>query len=364
MRLRNIPKADEIVSNSVYCIKNPTQYRGEWFRFFGNERQIFIEIGMGKGQFLIDLANQHPEINYIGIERHTSVLLRAVQKLEKNPLPNLRFICTDASLLPEIFEKGEVDGIYLNFSDPWPKDRHERRRLTSPEYLARYAHILAEDGKIEFKTDNEELFAYSLEQIESSSIWKLDAFTHDLHHDPEMKNGNIMSEYEKKFSGIGHPICKLIASYQDGAGDILPELPDISHQPDVWSTQEPADENSSTEKFTDDMFSECSNGDCLKVSAWPEGTAGENIYSYIIRLEHTGHQSYAQKISLYFSTDISVTEVPGDVQVWPEGNALHMVRNNQLTDNGLTEIWIKLSAPSFPELTGIGNISCDSHITA
>lgn len=359
MRLRNIPGADEIVSQSAFCVKNPSQYRGEWFRFFGNEHQICIEIGMGKGQFLMNLARQNPQINYIGIERYTSVLLRAVQKLEENPLPNVRFLCVDASLLPEIFEKGEVDRIYLNFSDPWPKDRHARRRLTSPDYLARYAHILAEDGQIEFKTDNQDLFTYSLEQIQSSSIWKLDASTRDLHKDPEMSKGNIMSEYESKFSGIGNPICKLIASYQDGASAVIPPLPDISYQPNLWT--ENATEESSCDTISNDNTDNTNDKNqenCLRVSAWKEGMAGEQAYSFVIRLEHTGHQSYSQKFSLYFSTPVSIIEVPGDIQAWTEDRTLNMIRNNQLTDNGLTEIWIKLSASFPPELTGIGNIEC------
>ena len=165
----------------------------------------------------MDLARLHPDINYIGIEMYDSVLLRALQKreeLEENGevYSNLFFMRVDARLLPEIFEKGEVDKIYLNFSDPWPKDRHARRRLTSSEFLARYDLFLAPDGRIEFKTDNQDLFTFSLEEIESSDKWHLDASTRDLHHDAAMNEGNIMTEYEEKFSAVGNPICKLIAS--------------------------------------------------------------------------------------------------------------------------------------------------------
>lgn len=212
MRLRNIPGAEEVVSNSPYCIQNPTELRGKWHSFFENEHPIHIEVGMGKGKFIMQLAALHPDINYIGIERYTSVLLRAVQKMEEQPLPNIHFLCIDAATLPEIFDKDEVSRIYLNFSDPWPKDRHAKRRLTSREFLARYDQFLKKDGHIEFKTDNQDLFTFSLQEIEESPLWKLDASTRDLHNDPVLNEGNIMTEYEEKFSSMGNPICKLITS--------------------------------------------------------------------------------------------------------------------------------------------------------
>lgn len=212
MRLRNIPGAGEVIGNSPYCIKEPVELKGKWHDFLGNNNPIHIEVGMGKGRFLMDLARLHPEINYIGIERYTSVLLRAVQKMQEDELPNVHFLCIDAATLPDIFDRNEVDRIYLNFSDPWPKDRHARRRLTSSEFLARYDLFLAPDGRIEFKTDNQDLFTFSLEEIESSDKWHLDASTRDLHHDAAMNEGNIMTEYEEKFSAVGNPICKLIAS--------------------------------------------------------------------------------------------------------------------------------------------------------
>ena len=212
MRLRNIPGADEAVANSPFCIQTPTEHKGNWSSVFENENPIHIEIGMGKGRFLMDLASLNPNINYIGIERYTSVLLRAVQKIEENPLPNVRFLCVDAATLPEIFAAEEVKRIYLNFSDPWPKDRHARRRLTSSEFLARYDQFLAKDGRLEFKTDNVGLFDFSLEEINNSEVWHIDIHTYDLHEDPMLNFGNVMTEYEEKFSSKGNPICKLIAS--------------------------------------------------------------------------------------------------------------------------------------------------------
>ena len=213
MRLRNIPGADEVVANSSYCINEPMKLKGKYkTELFNNNNPIHIEIGMGKGQFIINLAKQNPDINYIGIERYTSVLLRAIQKIEDEDIPNLRFICYDATEILDIFSCHEVDRIYLNFSDPWPKDRHSKRRLTSSTFLNRYNSILALDGHIEFKTDNKDLFDFSVEEINNHPLWKIDAITYDLHNDSEMNIGNIMTEYEEKFSSIGNPIYKLITS--------------------------------------------------------------------------------------------------------------------------------------------------------
>ena len=211
MRLRNIPGAGEVIDNSPYCIKEPVELKGKWHDFLGNNNPIHIEVGMGKGRFLMDLAQLHPEINYIGIERYTSVLLRAVQKMQEDELPNVHFLCIDAATLPDIFDRNEVDRIYLNFSDPWPKARHAKRRLTSREFLARYDQILVQDGKVEFKTDNKELFEFSLEEVEEAG-WNLEASTFDLHHNEEMVQGNVMTEYEEKFSSMGNPICKMVIS--------------------------------------------------------------------------------------------------------------------------------------------------------
>ena len=216
MRLRNIPGAQDAILESPYVVQEPQTKKGQWGEVFEKNQPLHIEVGMGKGRFLMDLARLHPDINYIGIEMYDSVLLRALQKreeLEENGevYSNLFFMRVDARLLPEIFEKGEVDKIYLNFSDPWPKARHAKRRLTSREFLARYDQILVQDGKVEFKTDNKELFEFSLEEVEEAG-WNLEASTFDLHHNEEMVQGNVMTEYEEKFSSMGNSICKMVIS--------------------------------------------------------------------------------------------------------------------------------------------------------
>ena len=209
MRLRNITGSREIIADSIYVIHNPEEHKGTMKELFGNDNPLHIEIGMGKGRFIMELAALHPEINYIGIEKYSSVLLRAIQKMEQNELPNLKFIRMDAEDIIEVFDKEEVDKIYLNFSDPWPKDRHAKRRLPSKEFLARYDVILKREGRLEFKTDNKDLFDFALEQLPLAG-WEAEKITFDLHHDEEMIQGNIMTEYEEKFSALGNPICKYI----------------------------------------------------------------------------------------------------------------------------------------------------------
>lgn len=216
MRLKNVPGAREAVAASSFVVQEPEKCRGNWKEIFGNDHPVYIEVGMGKGRFLTDLALTHPENNYAGIERYSSVLFRALQKREAleaegTSMPNLCYMCIDAEDLPKIFGKGEVKGIYLNFSDPWPKDRHAKRRLTSRQFLKRYDEILAADGKIEFKTDNRALFEFSLEEVKEAG-WTLEEYTFDLHHDERLMQGNIMTEYEEKFSSKGNPICKMIIS--------------------------------------------------------------------------------------------------------------------------------------------------------
>ena len=157
------------------------------------------------------MAQRNPHINYIGIEKYSAVLLRAVQKMEEEPRENLIFIRMDAEAIAEIFETGEVGRIYLNFSDPWPKDRHAKRRLPSREFLARYDKILKTGGRIEFKTDNRVLFDWALEELPESA-WKADLVTFDFHSQEELMTDNVMTEYEERFSEKGNPICKYIIS--------------------------------------------------------------------------------------------------------------------------------------------------------
>ena len=213
MRLKNVPGCRERIADSEYVIPEEelVQTAGKWNERFEKPAPIRIEIGMGKGRFLHELALQNPDINYIGIEKYSAVLLRAVQKMEEDPKPNLRCVRMDAETIADVFAPGEVDRIYLNFSDPWPKDRHAKRRLPSREFLARYDKILVDGGRIEFKTDNRILFDWAVEQLEDTK-WKADLITYDLHADPALLEGNVMTEYEERFSSMGNPICKYIIS--------------------------------------------------------------------------------------------------------------------------------------------------------
>lgn len=210
MRLKNVPGSREAIAESEYTIKNETEMKGRWHELFGNDNPVHIEIGMGKGSFIMEMARRNPDINYIGIEKYSSVLIRAVEKRRLEPtMNNLFFIRMEAEYIEDVFDKGEVGYIYLNFSDPWPKDRHAKRRLTSRQFLARYDNILGSEGGITFKTDNVSLFDFSLEEVEEAG-WKLINSTRDLHNS-EFNEGNVMTEYEKKFSEQGNPICRLVA---------------------------------------------------------------------------------------------------------------------------------------------------------
>ncbi len=209
MRLRNITGSREVIADSQYVIHEENWNPGSWNEIFGNDNPIRIEIGMGKGKFIHTMAKLHPEINYVGIEKYSSVLLRAIQKMEEEELPNLKFIRMDAEDITKVFGQGEVDRIYLNFSDPWPKDRHAKRRLPSGEFLGRYDVILKKDGLLEFKTDNRPLFDFAVEELEPAG-WKAQVITYDLHADEKLMEGNVMTEYEEKFSAMGNPICKYV----------------------------------------------------------------------------------------------------------------------------------------------------------
>lgn len=212
MRLRNISGSREVIGDSPFVLHEPESLKGQFKqKLFNNNNELHIEIGMGKGRFIMELATLNPDTNYIGIEKYSSVLIRAIQKMEalETPFPNLYFIRMDAEDICNIFDKGEVDKIYLNFSDPWPKDRHAKRRLPSRQFLRRYEQILNEDGVVEFKTDNRDLFDFALAEAPEAE-WEIAASTFDLHNDPVMNEGNIMTEYEEKFSSLGNPIHKCV----------------------------------------------------------------------------------------------------------------------------------------------------------
>ena len=212
MRLRNVPGAREAIEESAFVIHEPEQCRGKWREKFPvscQEHPIHLEIGTGKGRFILTMAQMNPDVNYVGIEKYSSVLFKGVEKQESLQLPNLLFIRGEAELITEFFDEGEIERIYLNFSDPWPKKRNAKRRLPSREFLRRYDRILAPGGRIEFKTDNRELFDFAVEEVPYSNF-AIRKITYDLHHDSAMNEGNVMTEYEEKFSAKGNSICKYI----------------------------------------------------------------------------------------------------------------------------------------------------------
>ena len=207
MRLKNVKGANEIIIKGKYYIDNPSKYKDNWNKIFNNNNPIKIEIGMGKGDFIIENAIKYPNINFIGIEKYDSVIVRAIQKSNELELNNLKIVRMDALKIDEIFNH-EIDTIYLNFSDPWPKDRHAKRRLTSPIFLSKYDNIFKYDKTIIMKTDNIDLFNYSIESLEEYG-YNIIYCTNDLHK--EDISDNIMTEYEKKFVRKGIRINKLIA---------------------------------------------------------------------------------------------------------------------------------------------------------
>ncbi|MBQ1487917.1 MAG: tRNA (guanosine(46)-N7)-methyltransferase TrmB [Lachnospiraceae bacterium] len=210
MRLKNVKGSREYIAASSLVIHEEKDFAGKWkSEVFGSSHPLYVEIGMGKGKFITTLAKMNPEINYIGIEKYSSTLIRGVQKVEEEPVENIRFIRMDAEEIGEVFAKAEVDRIYLNFSDPWPKDRHAKRRLENKLFLRKYYEILTEDGRIEFKTDNVDLFDFAVSELEGEP-WKIIGITRDLHHDAVMNENNVMTEYEEKFSAMGNPIYKYI----------------------------------------------------------------------------------------------------------------------------------------------------------
>lgn len=198
MRLRNVKNKEEILNNSKLLILNYENYKGKWNKLFNNNNPIYIEIGMGKGEFILENALKYPNINFIGIEKFDSILARAIQKIENRiEIPNnLILVRMDAKNIENAFFK-EIDKIYLNFSDPWPKKRHSERRLTSTTFLKKYDNIFKNNKEIEMKTDNVGLFEFSLVTL-SENGYVFNKISLDLHNS-NIEN-NIMTEYEKKFS--------------------------------------------------------------------------------------------------------------------------------------------------------------------
>ena len=206
MRLKNVKGANEIIIKGIYYVDNPFMYKGKWKKYFDNDNPIYIEIGMGKGDFIIENAKRYRNINFIGIEKYDSVIVRAIQKSNELELNNLKIIRIDANKLGDIFDR-EIDTIYLNFSDPWPKDRHAKRRLTSPIFLDIYDKLFKDRAKIVMKTDNINLFNYSLDSLINHG-YEITYKTNDLNC---LVEDNIMTEYEKKFYNKGVKINKFEA---------------------------------------------------------------------------------------------------------------------------------------------------------
>ena len=204
MRQRNVKNKEEIITSSRYFLNNPESYIGKWSTYFQNNNPIYIEIGMGKGQFIIENAKRYPNINFIGIEKYDSILALALKKINTD-LPNLVMIRLDAFNIDSIF-KEEIDTIYLNFSDPWPKKRHAKRRLTSPEFLKKYDLIFKNKNQIVMKTDNKDLFSYSIKTLNNHGYY-INNITFDL--EKEKDSLNIMTEYEEKFTKLNNPIYKI-----------------------------------------------------------------------------------------------------------------------------------------------------------
>ncbi|MFL0584417.1 tRNA (guanosine(46)-N7)-methyltransferase TrmB [Solibacillus silvestris] len=213
MRLKHKPWAAEYIQQHPdVIIPNPEDYKGKWNEAFGNDNPLRIEVGTGKGQFVLGMALQNPDVNYIGIELFDSVIVCALEKIEAANKPsNLRLLKVDGAKLEEFFGKGDVDRVYLNFSDPWPKVRHAKRRLTHEGFLKIYENILVDNGEIHFKTDNRGLFEYSLVSMNEYGM-ALNYVSLDLH--ANMPEDNIMTEYEEKFSKLGQPIYRLECQYK------------------------------------------------------------------------------------------------------------------------------------------------------
>lgn len=216
MRLRNKPWAEEKLKKyPQFVVPDPEKWRGHWQALFGNGNPLHIEIGTGKGRFISEMAEQHPEINFLGIEKQPSVIVSALDKLIEKNSPNVKLLNADGARLREFFAKGDVGRIYLNFSDPWPKNRHEKRRLTYRTFLQLYEDILVDGGEIHLKTDNQGLFEYSLQSFSEYGLL-LKNISLDLHRSDF--SGNVMTEYEEKFSAQGQRIYRCEAKYRNAPG--------------------------------------------------------------------------------------------------------------------------------------------------
>ena len=207
MRVRFDKNAAEFLNEENIHINNAQEYKGKWNKLFNNKNEIYLEIGMGKGDFIVGMAKRYPNINFIGVERNVTILAKACKKILSENLTNIRIISEDAEKLEEIFEKNEVDKIFLNFSDPWPKSKHAKRRLTYYKFLNIYENILKDDGVIEFKTDNQILFEFTIMEVNNTNR-KIEYISLDLHNSD--CEDNIMTEYEEKFSKKGNKIYKLV----------------------------------------------------------------------------------------------------------------------------------------------------------
>lgn len=212
MRLRHKPWAkDKLDAYPQFVIRNPEEWKGKWDQAFNQKGPIHIEIGTGKGRFITEMAKANPAINYIGVELQESVIVSALDRLIEADVPNLKLMNMDASKLMDYFEKGEINRVYLNFSDPWPKTRHEKRRLTFKTFLKSYESVLVDKGEIHFKTDNQGLFEYSLRSFSEYGML-LKYISLDLHN--SNFEGNIMTEYEEKFSERGNRIYRCEVQFQ------------------------------------------------------------------------------------------------------------------------------------------------------
>ena len=212
MRIRYLKNTEEILHNSSFVIDDPVPLKGQWMKAIPgveNKAGLCLEIGCGKGQFIRDMARKHGEMLWIGDEKIGTILARASGNLDEEIDQNVRLICWDAEKLDEIFEPGEIDRLYLNFSDPWPKDRPAKRRLTSDRFLPIYARLLSENGWLQFKTDNDDLFAFSVESFRNHG-WQILEISDDLHQSPYVE-GNVMTEYEQNFVNLGKNIHYLKA---------------------------------------------------------------------------------------------------------------------------------------------------------